>query len=240
MADPPPAEAVRDALDPGGETERVRSLARSAHLALRARIIDGSLRPLQRLKVVDLVAELGFNSSAVREALTRLAAEHLVEARDQRGFRVAALSIEELDDITRTRIDIETMMLARSIRNGLSDPAWVERIQAARDAILPYLGDRTSATGIAVHNEFHQALLAACDSPSLSRIRGELFVLSQRYRSIALHAAKDWQVDAEHAELAAATLAGDVDRAQAALTDHIGKTAAAVREEVAKSLDAQS
>ena len=227
---------VAGAIGTSKESAPVRSLARGAYLTLRDGIIRGRLRPLQQLKVVELVAELGVNSSAVREALSRLAAEHLVEAREQRGFRVAALSVEELDDITRTRIDIETMMLARSMARGANDPGWRRRIEAARDAILLYYGDRASPEGASVHNEFHAALLAACDSPSLDRIRSELFVLSQRYRSLALHAAPDWQVDEEHAELADAVLKGEVARAQAALSRHIGGTAAIVRETVARQL----
>jgi DNA-binding GntR family transcriptional regulator len=48
--------------------------------------------------------------------LSRLVADGLVQASDQRGFRVSPVSHQDLLDVSRTRIDIESLALRRSMR----------------------------------------------------------------------------------------------------------------------------
>ena len=76
-----------------------------------------------------LMQRYGFSSSAVREALSRLVTDGLVEAVDQRGFRTTPASREQLIDITETRVTVESVALQRSIEHG--DLAWESRIVAA-------------------------------------------------------------------------------------------------------------
>lgn len=215
------------------EEAGVRSQARGAYLQLRNRIIQGDLAPLDKLKIAPLATELDVSSSAVREALSRLASDFLVEARDQQGFRVAAISLDELDDLTETRIDVETIALTRSI--ALGDHHWEARVRAAHAAISAHIGDPRTAEGWALHEEFHNALLAACGNRSLLRIRDSLYELTERYRNIGIrYAIQPRPVADEHNRIAEAVLARDTDRAVAALASHLHKTAELVRDAIAE------
>lgn len=57
-------------------------------------------------------------AGTLREAITRLVSDALVTTEGQRGFRVAPIAIEELEDITRLRLHIEIEALRLSIRHG--------------------------------------------------------------------------------------------------------------------------
>lgn len=65
---------------------------------------------------MDLLSEtLGVSLGSVREALVRLTMEGLVLSEPSKGFVVAPISLDDLDDLTDTRIELETHCLRRSI-----------------------------------------------------------------------------------------------------------------------------
>ena len=79
----------------------------------------------------------------MREALSRLVADGLVQASDQRGFRVSPVSPADLADVTQTRIDIEGLALRRSIERG--DQAWLTSVEKLSPTSTPSpTGIRTS------------------------------------------------------------------------------------------------
>ena len=73
----------------------------AAYAALREAILSCRLEPGAKIKINDAAAEFEFSPGAVREALSRLAAERMAVATAQKGFTVAAISAEELIDLTR-------------------------------------------------------------------------------------------------------------------------------------------
>ena len=166
------------------------SLTQAAYERLRADVLACRLRPGARLKTADLCQSLSVNLSAVREALSRLTAEGLVEAEPQRGFRVAGLSPAELLDLTEVRINIEQLALVRAMEVG--SVAWEAEMLSAyhRLSRLPEReeGDpeRLSEEWSAAHAIFHSALVDACDSPWLLRLRVMLYDQSERYRRLSV------------------------------------------------------
>src|SRR5579864_4265974 len=116
------------AIDLGTDTLGPRTLTSAVCERLRKDILSARLSPGQKLNVAHLSKGFGVSLAATREALSRLVADGMVQASDQRGFRVSPVSIGDLEDVTRTRIDIEGLALRRSIeRGGLDWLAAVER-----------------------------------------------------------------------------------------------------------------
>jgi DNA-binding GntR family transcriptional regulator len=223
------APETPDRASPLPDPAQARTQARRAYLALRDRILVGALPPLARLKIIDLAAELDISPGAVREALSQLATDKLVEAQEQRGFRVAPISLEELDDLTQTRIQIESLALRQSIERG--GEAWEADLRAAHRAMEAAPPGFGSAEGALRHARFHDALVAGCGSPSLMRVRSGLYDLAERYRAFALYGAPTRRPAAdEHAAIAAAALSRQPDVAVAAMVHHISFTAQLVRE----------
>ena len=98
-ADPPPELA---------STGGARTLIERAYEQLRNDIIEGQLAPGEKLRVEHLKTRYAVSAGTLREAITRLASDALVETEGQRGFRVAPIALEDLEDITRLRVQIET------------------------------------------------------------------------------------------------------------------------------------
>src|ERR1700694_1563026 len=76
------------------------SLVELGYGKIREDIVFGHLAPGEKLRIEDLRGRYGLGATPLREALSRLSAIGLVEASAQRGFRVARVSVEDLDDVT--------------------------------------------------------------------------------------------------------------------------------------------
>lgn len=201
---------------------------------LRADILTCALAPGEKLHIARLTAAYGVGASPLREALNRLVSEGFVTQTDQKGFRVAPISIEAMTDLTRARIWIGERALLESMRNG--DAAWEERVllsfhrweRAARSAGAP---GQDAAHLHALHRTFHGALLSACGSDYMLKVWDAAFDLAQRYQFLS---AKEFPAEPardpvrEHKELRDAVLARDVERASALHTEHLELTAALV------------
>jgi len=211
---------------------RPSSLTERAYREVRKELLTCRLAPGERLNIKDTADMLGVSLGAVREALSRLTSEGFVLPDKQRGFRAAPTSIDELQDLVRVRLDVERKCLRRSIKVG--DAAWEDAVIAAGEALnrasLPSDGmDRIGEEYSEAHSAFHAALVSACDSPWLGKLRELLYSQSERYRQgagILVLAERD--VADEHEKLKDAALARDGDRAAALLEDHIIKTASAI------------
>ncbi len=207
-----------------------KSLGSRAYDRLREEVLTCRLAPGERLNINQLCTELGFSLGAVREAISKLTAEGLVQADPNRGFSVAPISTSELRDLTGVRIEIETLCLRRSMVIG--DVAWEASVLAAYHIMsnTPQIvgGDVAQASGDwwIAHAAFHRALVSACDSPWLMRLRDQLFAQSERYRMLGgrygLRDRRD--VNREHKDIADAVLARDIDRATGLMDSHLEKT----------------
>src|SRR3954447_676429 len=87
--------------------ERVRSLTEVVHDHLRATILSGSLAPGDALRQEQIASELGVSRAPVREALMWLEKEGLILLRPRRGFVVASLDCDEIQDIFEIREMLE-------------------------------------------------------------------------------------------------------------------------------------
>ena len=210
--------------------DRPRSLTSAVQERLRADILSTRLLPGQKLHIAGLAKQFSVSLAAVREALSRLVADGLVQASDQRGFRVSPVSLADLKDVTQTRIDIEGLALRRSIERG--DQDWLASVEAAWDSLkaVPYrFPDDPSVhyeVWVVRHRIFHRALVNACGSPWLLGFRDVLHEQSERYRrlSIRREVGRPRDVEAEHAAIVDAVLKRDADAAVAALSHHFSIT----------------
>ena len=194
---------------------------------MRADILGGHVAPGSQLAFAGLRAAYGASMGVLREALTRLTAEGLAVAEAQRGFRVVSLSLDDLRDLTDTRVMIEGAVLAESIEHG--DLDWEARVVAARhrmEGTPKHAPDGTVTTAWSeAHQAFHIALLSASRSPRKLVIAANLRAAAEVYRrwSIPFEVIPR-DVSAEHAAIEAATLARDARTAVALLTSHLSLT----------------
>src|SRR5216683_2819226 len=192
-------------------------------------IIAGHHSPGARLGITDLVQRYEIGATPLREGLSRLISRGLIVGIGQRGFRVADVSREDLDDITcmRTAVEIEAVRLA--IAQG--DDAWEAGILSALHQMRRHI-ERTgnefregAEDFDRLHKGFHTALLGACGSKRMLAAHSDLYDQAYRYRRVMMR-----QFDSgkkfvrAHQLLADCVLSRDVPGAQAMLAEHLRST----------------
>jgi GntR family transcriptional regulator, carbon starvation induced regulator len=197
-----------------------------AERRLRATIVSGQLAPGARIRVEDLAAEWDVSPTPLREAVRTLAGEGLIVLQPQRGARVAELSAEETLDVYATRILLEPMVLRLSLERA--DEPWRNALDQAWNALeRAHGGDpQTPLDFEPAHADFHQALLAACGSPSLLRICAQLATQSLRYSVLTgSDRSRIAEGRREHRALYRAVIAGDEAGALSIAAAHLGRAA---------------
>lgn len=208
----------------GGDASR--TLIERSYARLRDDIVEGRLAPGEKLRVEHLKDHYQVSAGTLREAITRLVSDALVEAEGQRGFRVAPVTVEDLEDLTRLRLHIEIDALRQSIRRG--DAAWRAQLQQAYEelsAVEQPIRPEQRARWELLNGRFHDALIAACDSPWTMKVLRLLGRHSERYRRYAIGLADGSRdVHAEHRQIFEMAMSGQEARAALALEAHIRAT----------------
>jgi len=211
------------------QADAPRTLVERAYLRLRHDIVGGQLAPGERLRVEHLKDRYQVGAGTLREALSLLLSDALVTAEGQRGFRVAPISLADLEDVTNLRVLVETEALRQSIRHG--DAQWEAALVAAFHLLTQA---ETQPGGIDPdtyerrNKAFHEALIAAHDSAWSKYLLGILYRHAERYRNLnirltAAHAAER-DVHREHEEIFRAAIARQEARAALALEAHVRLT----------------
>lgn len=209
-----------------------RTLGEDVYEHLRGEIVSGDRRPGERLHLSQIATQEDVSLSVVREAVTRLASEGLVETSPQRGSCVRTLSIADLEELTWLRVQVETLALRESISHR--DVSWEAALVATHYTLahtevhLPE--GPPNPAWMAAHAAFHAALAAAAQNGHLERLRQQLFDASELYRywSDTLPATegkvRSRSIETEHQAIFEAALSGDADLATSRLSEHLNET----------------
>ncbi len=90
------------------------SLTDKAHQQIKSWIVHYYLKPGARLHVSDLAHALKMSQTPVREALSMLEKEHLINREPQKGYRVGSLSMQEIEDLYDLRIALEVLAVRQA------------------------------------------------------------------------------------------------------------------------------
>lgn len=203
-----------------------RSLIESAYRQLRRDIIGGRYPPGEKLRVEHLKSDYQVSAGTLREALALLVSDSLVVPQAQRGFRVAPMSLGDLEDLTRTRTLLECAAVRDSIRYG--DDEWEARVVSAYHK-LSRAEERLAQDPAGAFEEweernraFHGALISASPSRWILRFQALLYQQAQRYRRLsAVTADVPAIVHEEHRAIFEAVMERNVDKADAMVAQHI-------------------
>lgn len=190
----------------------------TAHI--RERILSGEYAPGSPLLQDSIAAEFGVSKIPVREALVHLRSEGLVEIFAHRGFQVRPMSVEEMREVYRLRLDIEPAAVAAGAR------AASEEDRAACSAALAALNGALHAREIKrsgdLNTAFHLALVVPRVQPVTNEVLYRLHTLSQRYVRMHLTpAGRMKRAMQEHGALHDAWRAGKAKEAQRLTRLHI-------------------
>lgn len=208
---------------------------------LRKQILDGALRPGERLLPDELADSFEVSRIPVREALRQLEAEGLVTIYPRRGAVVSELSLDQLQDISDIRALLEVTALRSAIgRMDKQHLAGLERLVSEMEASEGDLGH-----WLDLNRQFHAALYKPSQREFLLGLIDSLRAQCDRY--LRLNAAITGLAsvsDDEHRQLLDACRRRDVDGASSILTAHIKRSVAELVEflgaEAANSIEVRS
>lgn len=148
---------------------------------IRNSIGRGVLAPNLQLRQEELAARFSVSRVPVREALKILAAEGFVNHDPRRGFFVAPVSSEEMQDLYLARRLLESELLRTLEWPTHDEIAALEQnlddmeVAAAASDINRYAG---------VHHDFHNGVFDLSPRKVLKREAMRLWALTDRYRSL--------------------------------------------------------
>ncbi len=195
-----------------------------AYRRIRSHIVNGHLKPDEKLKLDRMKEIYGASVTTLREILNRLAVEELVTAEGQRGFRVAGVSDADLRDLADLRTLLETHALRQSI--VLGDLDWAAGVVAAHYKLSVLEGELMDRKAGAVEQwvacdwGFHHATISACRQPVLMRTHASVFDRFARYHMLALDF-RGKAVAEEHVRLRDLVIERRTDDAVELLSRHI-------------------
>ena len=203
--------------------ERPRSLTATVVARLRQSIVQGDLALGQALSERQLAEHLGVSKTPVREALTQLKHEGLVQIIPQRGAEVFTLSAREVINMCELRLTLEAAALklawqrhpndvVRALRNV------VAKMEAARLArnMRGYLDADTA---------YHEVFFEACGNPLLAQsygnYLGKIAALRTHLSVKPFHTERSFE---EHRDILACLETGKIDEALQILERHIDRS----------------
>ncbi len=153
-------------------------LPESVHKSIVNKILDGSLAPGTRLDYKQVAADLGVSTTPVREAVTRLASEGLVELVPRLGAVIRTLNQSSATELYEVREAVETFAAMKAaerisprllevLQENLMDMGQIhEKLALARKS-------HNSPTNLRKFLDldfgFHRTILFAARNQSLSR-----------------------------------------------------------------------
>ncbi len=201
------------------------SVTSSERVATRVRdmILDGRLAPGARLGEVELAGRLGVSRTPVREALSRLGAEGLVEHVPNRGARVATWTVAEIESVFELRSALEPRLTALAVVAATEQDIDILADLAAQMLAVGLPGSRQDLDAVVPLNRaFHDHLVRLAAHSALSNALATAVKAPMQRRNFATYDEPTMRRSlAHHVEIVDAIRAGDPVWAQAVMTAHI-------------------
>lgn len=182
-------------------------------------VMSQRLPPGTRLGEAEFCALYDVSRTTVRKALQRLAHDHIIELRPNRGAVVASPSIDEAREVFAARCAIERQIVPMVVREAT--PESLRRLRAAIDAEhqAMHAGDRPN--WIRLGGEFHILLAELAGNRVLSRFLSELVFRCSLIIALYESPGQPMCENDEHQRLMQLIESGDADGATALMEHHL-------------------
>lgn len=199
----------------------------AAYAILREKIINQEFAPAQRLRLADLESQLGISRTPLKESLSRLAFEGLVDIRARRGTYVSDPGPEEIAESYEVRKALEKHAIELVIKHASDEEiaqlaSYIHRLRALaarRDRHRAY------AEYISVDHQLHRQVVG------LTKIKRLLLAFDHENVHGQIARIRYGRVDPdldlveeEHEGLIAALEARDIETCQGVLAEHLARS----------------
>ena len=205
--------------------------AERAYQEVRQRILDGRLPAGRRLKELDLARELGISRTPIRDALSRLNVEGLLDFRPNLGATVAVWSETQIEQMFRIRAMLEPF--AAEIAAGQIGEEEIAELRSLCGIMEEAARRETSADLMklaAANARFHRIILDAARSEHLTKLIAMAMDAPLTLRIFSRYTAEEIQRSMRHhREVVDALSHHDPAWAESAMRTHIVSGGVAAR-----------
>lgn len=193
---------------------------------LRRAILEGEYGPNERLIEEQLAERLGVSRTPVRQALTMLEAEGLVEIEPNKGATVCSFGVEDVREI----YDLRAVLEGHAARRAAGSVSGEElgRLAALADEMEGlaghYANDHEAEIRrlVALNQEFHGTIVAASRNGRLRRMVQRTVQVPLVYKAFFWYGPRERAIsDHYHRQILKALGAGDGERAEIVMREHV-------------------
>lgn len=189
-----------------------------AYDALSAAIVSGALAPGERLHDEELCKWLGLSRTPVREALSRLHDECLVEVAPQRHTRVAPLAAQDVRDAFPVLASVHALATELAVpRIGLDD---VERLRRLNRQFMVALAERRAEDAYSADDAFHGVFVDICANAEVERVVSRIAPRLRRFELLRDGVLPGRRSVAQHEAIVMRAAQGDAARAASAVREN--------------------
>jgi DNA-binding GntR family transcriptional regulator len=212
-----------------------RLLRETVYEQLRADILSLRLAPGAEMREAELAARFEVSKSPVRDALMRLERENLVITLPRQGYRVAPVSLSDVQDMFHLRIALERACMERIVRQA-SDAQL-----ASLEPFRRFERDDWAAGFIDYNRAFHRKLAEIAGN---ARMRDQLNnLIDQMERAVLMSVNRATQGSGnpgglveEHSRMIDSLQQRQVKRAERQAEQHIAAAGKRVTEAISRSI----
>lgn len=173
------------------------------------------LAPGSAVSEAELSQRLGIGRTPIREALQRLAREHMVTILPRRGIIVAEINIKSQLRLLEVRREVERLVARSAARRATAEER--ARFNEIAFAFEESARGKDEVTFIRIDREYNELSVAAAHNEFAAGAMGLMHSLSRRFWYLHYKQTADMPLTAKlHADIARAIAAGDVAGAAAA------------------------
>lgn len=201
-----------------GATEPVLALSERAHKAMMGMLLSGELAPNEVVTERQIALQLGISRTPLREAVRRLEGERFLERQRSGALVVRAMPVEEYMHILNVRRLVEGE--AARLAAGRVSAMELEHLKSRIGDALKLPDDAVTPEFAASDRDLHALIAQASGNPVLQQMIDDLKTRTAMFKFGRLPSRRK-SVCAEHLEIIEALIAGDGQRAQKAMQDHV-------------------
>lgn len=192
---------------------------------LREMIVEGELKPGDKIPEIALSARFGVSRTPLRESLKALAAEGLVSLLPNRGAIVSVITAEEIDQLFPIIGSLEA--LAGELACAKATDQMLVRFRNLHEQMVVQFETGDESAYRRVNRQFHELLFEVAGNAALRELYQSLLVRIHSARFIIRKETEDWKsAIADHADIVGALEARDSARVAQLLKRHLTETAA--------------
>lgn len=196
------------------------SIREKAYILIRDAIIDGILRPRERLIEDNLASEYNVSRTPLREAIHKLELDGFLQRLPKRGLVVADLSIKEVGELYQVRSYLEGLATNEFTKNIL--PANYRLIEGLKKDMFIFKKNGEQDKVLESCKQLHKIICENCGHSICMDYIGRMEFKIKRYRNQGVkQVGRTDQAYIEHINIIDSILAGDSSAADILMRNHV-------------------